>query len=146
MYQGLLLEGEEIITESANKLVTLTNYRIRYHNSSLGQAHLVSIMLNKVSSVEVKYKSWWLLLIPSALLLIGGMLIGAQGNADVMIVGVIAGLLLALIYILSRRHVITIYSDSGSRINFQTKGMHKDKVLEFVNKIEKAKIKYKIHE
>jgi hypothetical protein len=145
MYQGLLVEGEEIITESSNKLVTLTNYRIRYHNSSWGQAHLISIMLDKVSSVEVRYKSWWLLLVPSLILLVGGMLAGVQGIEEAMVIGIGSGLLLALIYVFSRRHVITISSDAGTSINFQTKGMNKDKVLEFVNKVERARKHYKLN-
>ncbi len=57
-----LLENEQIITESTNNVVTLTTHRVRYNSSSTGQAHIVSIMLEKVSSIEVHYKSFYFLL------------------------------------------------------------------------------------
>lgn len=142
MDNDLLFQGEEIISESENKVISLTTHRIRLNDSSIGSSHLVSIMLDKVSSIEVRYKSWWILLILSILLIIGGLWMGMLNNGEAMMVGIVVGLLLGLFYVFSRKHVIVISSDGGTSLNFHTKGMKREKIMEFINKIERAKSEY----
>lgn len=125
------LPGEELVTESENKLITLTNFRLRFYSSNRGSAYIVSLMLNKISSIEVHYKSLWFLLIPSIILIVGGLLAGAQNQGDIMIAGLVIGLLLALIYILSRKHIVTVSSMGGAKINFRNKGNETRNANEF---------------
>jgi len=136
------LPGEELVTESENKLITLTNFRLRFYSSNRGSAYIVSLMLNRISSIEVHYRSLWFLLIPSIILIVGGLLAGAQNQGDIMIAGLVIGLLLALIYILSRKHIVTVSSMGGAKINFETKGMKRETLMNFINKIEGEILKY----
>lgn len=144
MEQNELFEGEEIITESGDKVVTLTNKRVRYHASSAGQAHIVSIMLDKISSIEVHYSSQWIVLFLSIALMLAGVVTGLsnerQGQLGMGLA--VFGVVLLLIYLFTRKHIVSIASDGGAKINFETKGMKRESVLDFINKVEKAKNKF----
>src|SRR5690606_29599459 len=106
---------------------------------SSGKAHIVSIMLEKVSSIEIHYKSKVLILIFGILLVSAGLIMGANNSGTPMIFGLVLGGLFILIYLLTRKHVVSIASDGGAIIYFQTKGMKREVLLDFINKIEKAK-------
>ena len=134
-----IFEGERLISESDDKSVILTTHRIRYNSSGAGTGHIVSIMLEKISSIEIHYKSWIFILFAGILLAMGGLLVGAQNRGDAMVMGLGAGGLCILIYFFTRRHVVTIASDGGAKINFETKGLKREALLDFINKIEAAK-------
>ena len=51
----------------------------------------------------------------------------------------ILGGIFVLIYFITRRHLITVASDGGAKINMIAKGMKRENVLDFVNRIENAK-------
>lgn len=139
MEANQFFEGEQLITQSDDKTLTLTNQRLRYNSSNYSNAHIVSIMLNNISSIEIHYKSSVLMLIIGVLLVIGGVIMGASDQGEAFVAGVGLGCLFVLFYFLTRKHVITISSDGGSKINFQTKGMKREILLDFINKIELAK-------
>ena len=142
MKEEHLLENEKIITQSGNYVVTLTNKRVRYDDTSAGRSHLVSILLDKVSSIEVHYKSILLLLVLGVIMIIGGVLAGMDKKGDVMTAGVMLGGLLLAIYFFTRKHVVSISSDGGANIHFKTKGMNRESILKFINQIEEAKVKF----
>ena len=73
-----LLKSEQIITQSDQNIITLSNLRVRYSAKALGQAHIVSIMLKKVGSIELKYKNNLLLL----LLAVIGALVALYGFSE----------------------------------------------------------------
>ena len=136
------MPGEEILTQSNDKTITLTNFRIRYYESKFGNAGLVSIHLPKVSSIEMKYKSNLSFLYLGGFLIAAGIFIGltnSYGGEEPMLLGTGVGAFLVLIYWLTRRHVVSISSDGGAKINFQTKGMKNEDHVNFINKIEAAK-------
>ena len=139
MENQFLLEGEEILTESTDKIVTLTNKRIKKSVSSFGNAHVISMHLEKISTIEIHYRSWPWILIFGILLVVTGLILRMQNNAEILFAGILAGLGFILIYFITYRHLITITSDGGTRIDILTKGMKREGVLEFVNKIENAK-------
>lgn len=139
MQQNELFNDEKIITQSDGNLITLTNYRIRYTDKEWRRAFIVSILLKNVSSIQIKFKSNLILLGLAIIVLsatIGIALGGASG--DVLIYGFVAGLILIAIYFSTRKHYLTISSKGGDKINFYTKGMGQDKVIDFVNRVEKA--------
>jgi len=142
MEQNELIEKEEIISESTDKIVTLTTHRIRYQASSWGQAHIVSIMLKNISSIEVHYESYVTLFSIGVLAVIAGVIMGLNGEQhNLGMYVLIAGALCIVIYWLTRKHVISIASDGGAKIKFETQGMKTDAVMEFINKVERAKSK-----
>jgi len=128
-------EDEQEITRSDNDIVILTSHRIRFDDSK----HVISIMLEKVSSIEVHYRSWLICLLVGILAAAAGLGIGADNNGQAMIVGLVLGAVLILAYFLTRKHVISIASDGGTKINFETRGMKREAILKFINQIEKAK-------
>ncbi|MCC6372967.1 MAG: hypothetical protein IT236_18335 [Bacteroidia bacterium] len=139
MTQLPLFEGEQIISSSNDKKVTLTNQRLLKLEKGFGNARSISIHHSKISSVEIKYISWpWALIIGIFLLIVG--LLNSTLRLDyTTFLGILIGTFFILLYFLSRRHLITITSDGGTRLNIQTKGMSSDDVLAFVNKMEYAK-------
>ncbi|WKK80311.1 hypothetical protein [Marivirga arenosa] len=133
-----LLKDEQIITQSDQKIITLTNQRIRYAAKALGKAHIVSMMLNKISSIELKYKNNLLLLllaIIGALVLVYGY---SMDDTDLLVAGLIGMTICVYIYIKNRKYVISIASESGKEILFHTKGMKHEDILKFINQTEEA--------
>ncbi|GDX53477.1 hypothetical protein LBMAG27_25240 [Bacteroidota bacterium] len=139
MNSKLLLEGEEIISQSNDKQVTLTTYRVYYDSSQFGKAHTASIMLEKISSVEIHYSSWILFLILGGLFAIAGLACGANNQGPAMMLGLAIAAVLILFYFLTRKHVVTIASDGGAKINFRTKGIKREAIIDFMNQVDKAK-------
>lgn len=140
--ENYLLNGEELITQSPNNVVVLTTHRIRYHATTSAQAHLVSVMLEKVSSCEMRFESSpVLLLLGITLALLGSIsLLGsAFGNNMLGVIGIAAGLIMVVLYAATAKHVVSIASDGGSRISFETKGMKRETVIGLINSLEKAK-------
>ncbi|WP_345223285.1 hypothetical protein [Hymenobacter koreensis] len=139
--EDFLLDGEELLDYTPNRVVLLTSNRIRYNAANASESHLVSIMLEKISACEVRYQSQPLLGISGALLAVVGLLAFFQpGDAQAFGAGALAvGLLLVLAYLASRRHIISITSDGGTRLAFATKGLKRETVIAFVNSVEKAK-------
>jgi hypothetical protein len=139
MQKEHLFPSEELITQSDDKIITLTTRRIPYKTKSWGRAHLISMNLEKISSVEVRYKSWVIILLIGVLLCIAGLYFGANNAGDLMMAGVGLGFLCVVLYFVTRKHVITISSDGGAEINFHTSRIKDEKLMEFINMVEKAK-------
>lgn len=139
MDKNILFTDEQLITESDNKQITLTSHRVRFNSFSWGHAHIVSIMLEKISSIEVHYNSWVIVLFLGILSVLAGLVGGAGNQGQIMVMGLVVGAVLILIYFFTRKHVVTIASDGGAKINFATAGMKRDVIVDFINKIEKAK-------
>jgi len=135
-----LMPGEEILMQSDDLTITLTNFRIRYYETQMGNASLVSMHLEKLSAIEMTYKSNLILFYLGIIAVVGGIVMGMYGRNDSMFgSGIVLGIVLMLIYWLTRKHIVSISSDSGLSINFQTSGMNSDKHIQFINKIETAK-------
>ena len=135
-----LIEHEEILTTSADNLITLTNMRLRYQS---GNDHFISMMLEKISAIEINYTSkFWALLLGIIIIIIGGGLTLTQSNdQEVGLIGVFVGVVLIIYYIATRKHVVQISAECGTKIIFFTKGMKRESLLDFINKIEVAKNK-----
>lgn len=78
-------------------------------------------MLDKISSVELKYNGEILLLIFGIILL-----------------PVVVGLILIITYFVTKTHVVSITPDGGTAIIFETKGMKREFLEEFIDKMEAA--------
>ena len=131
-----LLEHEELITESGNKELVLTTHRIRHYSSD---THITSIMIEKISSVEVNYQSWIILLLLGLGFACFGMVAGYNNTPGMMLPGFVIGLFFIIAYFITRTHVVTISSGGGAKIIFATKGMNTETLLAFIHKIEQAK-------
>lgn len=130
-----LFNDETIITRTDRDEIILTSHRIRYQPS---KSNMMSFMLDNVTSIEFKYYSWPVLLAVSVMFLIGAGVALNDGDEDIVLYLIIGAAIFGLLYFSSRRHVIKIASPSGA-FQFVVKGMGRDKVLDFVNKIEQAR-------
>jgi hypothetical protein len=134
-----LFEGEEILTQSDGNIITLTNLRIRYNDTEYSRAHIISIFLDKISSVEIHYSSQYYFLVFGVLIAIGGLVFGLDGNPmEYSGIAILVGLILIALYFSSRKYYFTIYSDGEGKINFHAKGMDRDTIINFSKKLEKA--------
>ena len=145
-----LFEGESIITTSKNGEIVLTNRRVRKLTKKRGSAELTSIFLEKISSIEVNYKSYWLFLLLGILLLtfaaFTAVMVVFHNSSHVppeALLAALFGIGFVLSYIFSRKHVVTISSDGGAKIVFETRGMSGDEVGRFVNLVEQSKERLK---
>ena len=128
-----LLPNEEVILTLSNEQLTLTNQRIHMNYAELGQAMTISIFLEKISSIETKYKSYLFLLIIAAIVFLGGI----AGNE--MTGAVVGGGIFFAIWWFTRKHVVTITSDGGSSLNYMIQGISTDNIHDFVHQVSAAK-------
>lgn len=73
-----LLPGESILSYSDNGLLTLTTHRVRYMNRGWGRANFISIFLEKISPVQITYRSYPVLLSIGIFLILIGLIWGSQ--------------------------------------------------------------------
>lgn len=132
-----LLPGEQIVMSSDKDILTLTTTRVRYDSSSFGSSGLIGITLDSVASCGLVTRSFPILLLICAITLIGAFT--QRGDAQVMLI--IAAVVLVVVYFLTRRTVITIASNGGQTIRVPSKGMSRKSIIEFIEAIEREKLK-----
>lgn len=128
-------ENEELITASEGDRVVLTNRRIRQTENT---TDFTSIMLEKISSVEVNYHSWMWMLVAGIMFIVAGLILAFRSHGEgFACLGI--GAICILGYFITRKHIVSISSDGGAKITFVTQGMSKQSVLDFTDKIEEVK-------
>lgn len=132
-----LLPGEQNVLCSNDNTLTLTTMRVRYDSVMLGRSHLVSITLNSVASCGLVTKSYPLLLIIGAIAL----LISLTRPREWFMFGLVTVIVLLVVYFLTRRSVISIASNGGESILAPTNGMNRDSIVEFIESVERQKLK-----
>lgn len=133
-----LMPGESILSYSDNGLLTLTTHRVRYLNHEWGRANFISIMLEKVSSVQVTYLSYPVLLGAGGFLILIGLLWGSQ-SVQAGIILILGGAAAIIAYFAARTSVCVIAADSGAKIQFRTEGMSTETLIDMMDKIDRAK-------
>jgi hypothetical protein len=136
-----LIPGESILQYSDSGLITLTTHRIRCQNSVWGESNFISIMLEKISSVEVVGNSYPMLLIAGILIGIVGLFItfNQQEGNEGAILAIVIGLVFIIAYFVTKKTICIISSDGGNKMVFRTEGMNIESLIDMVDKIELAK-------
>ncbi|MDA9970507.1 hypothetical protein N9E56_01590 [Flavobacteriaceae bacterium] len=121
------IDNEKIILESDNNQLRLTTHRLRYHETAKSNSDFTSIMLDKISSIELTYykSSMWLLIV------------------GIITIPIIVGIILIIIFLTSKRHVVSVTPDGGKPIVFETKGMKHEFLEDFIDKVEATSMKLK---
>lgn len=141
----LLPKEEKILMSNEDKLI-LTDHRIYMIDSILGQSFLISMFLENISSLEVKYRSRVLYLLLSLIGIIAGLIVWIMQEGIELALGLIAfGILFLILWWFSRTHIIVISSDGGSPMIFKLEGMKNELINDFIYEVSLAKqnrIKY----
>lgn len=137
-----LLPNEQKLITSNNDNVILTDHRIYMTEKEWGEAYTISIFLEDIRSIEIKYKSYILFIVLGILFFLAGVFFSGQiGSSGGLLAGLIIGLVFLSIWRLTRKHVISITSVSGSSLNILVQGMSEGKIHDFVHTVSVAKQK-----
>ncbi len=139
-----LLPGESVLISTNNNILILTNYRVCYDSSKTGSSKYVSITLDSVSSCGLVTRTNPILLVIAVLIAVFGFYLMADDSMPEEFVPyflILVGLLV-LLYFIIRAAVIKIGSNGGDPIMASVAGMGKQTILEFLNAVDSAKIRY----
>ncbi|MDN5289018.1 MAG: hypothetical protein JWR38_5292 [Mucilaginibacter sp.] len=141
MHQDQLITGESFLINTDNGPITLTTHWIRYNNKIWGQSNIISIMLEKISAIQILYISHPGLGIGGLLMIMLGVALslGDTENGWVITIAVITGILLIVAYYITMKHICVITSDGSGKIVFRTEGMDTDALIDMADKVELAK-------
>jgi hypothetical protein len=138
----MIMKDETLLTSSGDSSIILTDFRIIQSFNK----DVVSISLDKISCIKVHYTSKVYLLIVGLILCSFGLVAMSQagGSSEMSISGgaFLIGAIFIISYFSSRKHVVSVVSDSGQGIEFITQGIKTEDVLEFINKVDKAKVDF----
>ena len=132
----MTLLKDEVKLDSLTNSVLLTNYRILKEH---GDKYKISIFLEKISSIEMHYKSKILYLILGIIACIAGLIMqgeGAEAGLPLLVVGIV----LVIAFFLTRKHVITVSPDGGKSLDIEVKGISSERVEEFLTNVQEAKL------
>lgn len=137
-----LLANEEVIVSSNQERIVLTNQRIHQADKEWGRSYLITVFLEDISSIEMLYKSNPVFLVLAAVSFAFGVLVtppSDRGEATYRFGGVMVAIVFLILWLYSKRQVVMIASNGGSRVNFRVDAMKKLEVEWFINKVISAK-------
>jgi len=110
-----------------------------------GHSYNITIFLEDISSIEVKYSSLIIALIIAIIAGLFGLmyLVNSQnsyGGPNFQVISFIISAFFFIIYMVSRTHLVSISSNGGKPLNFKVNGMKKDIIEDFIYKVQEAKI------
>jgi len=139
----LLIHEEEILTANDNKII-LTNQRIQMNEKDWGSAYSITIFLEDISSIEIRYNSVITFLILGGVALLVCILALVSSNAysnnqGYVLISLAAALFFFFLYWLSKKHVISVCPNGGKPLNFEITQMKEEQIQDFFNKLQAAK-------
>lgn len=138
-----LLINEKQILLSNDEIVVLTNYRIFMKNKSWGNNFYISIFLEDISSVENKYTSKIIYIFYSLFCILMSVVLSNSTNLNIQQISPSIGVLTAIIFFVlwssSRKNVISIASNGGSKLEFLVGGMSEKSIENFIYQVSNAK-------
>lgn len=132
-----LLASEEIISKSESGILTLTTHRLRYAENGEQSSDFSSMLLESISSIEVKYLSQPIYFFLGVVFVLGGFGL-IEREPELAFVSIAVGLAFGIGYFLSRRHSLVVTAKGSEKISFQTRGMKKEKIQDIVFQMEEA--------
>jgi hypothetical protein len=128
---ALKIQEDKTLTSGTNQLL-LTNIKIRFISKSWGEKNVKSIMLNHISSAEIKSTN------PYGYLIIGfaGLIASSYFYSQThIILGLIFLIIMAFIYWSQKEIILNIQSSSNS-ISYSPKKLSTNEAIEFLNDLE----------
>lgn len=130
MKSSSMLEGEELVMESTDETLALTNYRVIYEGRTIGVSNHISIPLKKIASCSAGTQSKPVLLAIAAIALLIAIAAPKESAGIWPALGISIGF--AVFYMASRSGVIKITSSGGEAITVPTKGMQHEQIMRFI--------------
>lgn len=138
----LLLNEKQIVLSNDDKVV-LTNYRVYMKNKSWGNNYYISIFLEDISSVENKYTSKITYLFYALFGILISVISSNSTNINIQqiipSIGVLAAIIFFVLWSSSRKNVISIASNGGSKLEFLVDGMSEKNIENFIYDVLNAK-------
>jgi hypothetical protein len=135
-----LFPDEEILVTSNQDKIVLTSQRVHLNDKEWGRSYQITLFLENISSIENVYKSNPVLLVFAVLGLIVGLVTVDRAYEGGLTFGAFTvAVIFLLLWLNSRRHVVTISSNGGAKLNFLVEGMGEAQVQDFVDKVQAAK-------
>jgi len=132
----------EIKLDALTNQDQLTNLRITQEYSDFfGAAYKNSIFLEKISSVEVHFKSKPIYLVLGVIIFILGIWAKSEFREDsAFTFGLIVSVVFIVAFFLTRKHVISVTPDGGKSIDITVKGVGETRIEEYITNIQEAKL------
>lgn len=131
-----LLPDEDVVLSSEKGVLTLTTKRVLYDSTAFGSSNYISISLKSVSSCGLTTLSYPTFLILSVFTLLISFMLGDEQK----MLGFLAAVLFVLLYLMTKKSIITIASNGGQSIIVPAKGMSKTKIIEFLVALDAQKL------
>jgi hypothetical protein len=137
----ILLSNEEEILSSNGRKIILTNQRIHMSDKEWGSSIGITIFLEDISSIEMRFSSQKLFLALSIIAALVSYMTYSDGNENAAVGGsLVAAILFFLLYWFTRRHIVSITSHAGTSLKFDASSLPEYEMLKFLSKVQEAKL------
>jgi hypothetical protein len=136
----LLSNEEELVSSNGGKII-LTNQRIHQDDREWGNAYSITIFLEDISSIEMRYSSNMIFLtlgILAALFCSYSFMSDSDGSPAGISLIVTVGFF--VLYWVSRKHIVSITSHGGKALNFEAASLPEHEMQEFLSKVQEAQL------
>lgn len=141
-----LLQNEEIVSNSDDSSIILTTTRIYKKEKAWGHSYSIYVFLEDISSTEITYKSNIFLLILTVISILAfavfaGMEFQELRELKQSPVLLIPISIFLLLWWLTKKHIISLTTHSGKSLTFIVTKISKERIEDFVHKLQTAKAK-----
>ena len=139
-YMMLLSNEEELVSSNGGKII-LTNQRIHQDDREWGSAYSITIFLEDISSIEMRYSSNMMFLILGIMAaLFCSYSFMSDSNGSPAGISLIATIGFFVLYWMSRKHIVSITSHGGKALNFEAASLPEHEIQKFLANVQDAKL------
>jgi hypothetical protein len=138
-----LLPGEEELIISNEDKIILTNQRIHMSDKLYGRRYQITIFLEDVATIENHYKGDLGYLVPGLICLFIALI--NVVNLILLVGDIFLGLIFLVLWLNSRRRLITLTSKGGKSMGIEVEGMSREQVDDFIYEVQRAKLERVSH-
>jgi hypothetical protein len=130
-----LIQGERLIAQSPDQLLTLTSHRVQYFGGGTGDTRYTSITLDQVASCGLTTTSQPALIILGILIAMGGLLSGDESG---MAICALLGMIMVVAFFTGQRAALLICSAGGERISLPASASQRNQLLVLLYAVDEA--------
>lgn len=138
-----LFQNEEAILTANGEQLLLTSHRIEYSEKDWGSKISQCFFLENISVIEMNYTSSIIALLLAVIAAVFAAITAVSGGNDtvnqILRVSILVAIISAVWWFFSRKHVIRIISQDGTKMNIRLDNIGRDQVDHFLFELKKAK-------